>query len=159
MRLLEVRDLRFDDDRIHVRPEVDKDSKEHFLPMDPQLKPALRAAVGPKPSSPERVFAAIPWMTTVRRDLGRACIPYKDEEGRQLDRHAFRSTHATRLLRSGVPVSKARLLTRHAESRTLEKHYNKLGFRDAVTAMEAVPSVAGIPVEGHGRQNGAGKPQ
>ena len=95
-------------------------------------------------------------MKTIRHDLEWAGIAYKDDDGRQLDLRAFCATHATRLLRAGLTVYKARLLTRHAVSRTLEQHCIMLGYRDAVTAMEAVPPVAAIS---YIRENGCTSPR
>lgn len=155
MKLLEVRDIRFEDDQIHVRPEVDKESHEHFLPLPAELKAELRALIPDGADPRQQVFDAIPLMRTVRADLARAGIPYKDEHDRQLDLHALRSTHATRLLRAGVPVAKARLLTRHRESRTLERHYNMLGHRDAVAALNAVPALPVLSVPGNEVESGS----
>ena len=62
----------------------------------------------------------------------------------QLNFHALRTTMATRLLRAGVTASHAKLITRHASTAVLEKHYNALDLTDAKAAMARLPSIEGV---------------
>ncbi len=43
----------------------------------------------------------VPTMKTVKRDLGRAGIPFVDELGRRIDLHALRKTFGTALVLNG----------------------------------------------------------
>ena len=96
-----------------------------------------RASVEPT----DRVSEPVPIVKTIRRDLERAGIDYKDENGRQLAFHALRPTFATRLLRSGIHPSVAIRFTRHGSVKTLEKHYDKLGLEDAKAVIDKLPGI------------------
>lgn len=137
---IERRDLNLDQRMLTVRAEVGKTKKPSVIPLHSELCQALRDSVGAMRPT-ERVFKPVPMMKTFRRDLERAGIDFKDENGRQLDFHALRGTFATRLLRSGIHPSVARRYTRHASVKTLEKHYDMLGLDDAMRDIDKLPGI------------------
>lgn len=137
---IEKRDVDLANGTLMVRAEVSKTNKAQVLPLHEQLRgPLLKRIKRLRPH--DTIFNPIPRMKTYRRDLKRAGISYIDAQGRQLDFHALRGTFATRLLRQGIPPSIARRLTRHKSVKTLEKHYDKLGFDDADAAMKQLPGL------------------
>lgn len=140
LKAIERRDIDLDAGTLTVRAEVSKSGRSHVLPLHQELlKELANRIAGLRPN--DRVFIPVPTIRTFKRDLERAGIPFRDENGRQLDFHALRATFATRLLRQGVPSAVARQLTRHASVRTLEKHYDRIGLADAVEAMRKLPGV------------------
>ncbi|MBL4847631.1 MAG: tyrosine-type recombinase/integrase [Planctomycetes bacterium] len=68
--------------------------------------------------------------STYRRDLVKAGIPYKTEEG-VLDFHALRDGFATLLAREGVPLALAQKLMRHCSADLTSKVYTRLNLGDA----------------------------
>ena len=137
---IEKRDIDLEQCRMVVRAEISKTKKNAILPLHEEMIPLLREKTSLL-NPTDCVFHPVPNILTYQRDLKRAGIDYVDENGRYLDFHSLRGTFATRLLRSGVPVSHARQLTRHASVKTLEKHYDGLGLSDAEQAIRRLPGL------------------
>ena len=140
--------------RVPVR--VDKEDKESVLPLHPELIPLLThhlANRGPR----DPLFDRVPRIQTLRKDLAKAGIDRFNEENERLDFHALRTTLATELIRAGVPLSKVKLVTRHASTKVLEKHYAKLVHPDAESAIRELPSFTDTgEAEPEGNEDDAG---
>src|SRR5262249_14841723 len=89
------------------------------------------------PATP--VFATVPTIKTYKRDLERAGIPYKDEQGRQADFHALRVAFGTYLQRAGVPMRTAMQLMRHTDIRLTPNIYTDPSLLDMAGAVESLP--------------------
>ena len=157
LRQIEKRDFNLPDEQLRVRAEVSKNRDEAILPLHQDMVVLLRDKLaGLNPT--DRVFDPVPNILTLQRDLKKAGIEYKDENGKYLDFHSLRATFATRLLRNGVHPSKAIRLTRHKSVKTLETYYDKLGLNDAEDAMGQLPGLGSAgsgdtePTEGSDRQ-------
>ncbi|MEM6552590.1 MAG: site-specific integrase [Planctomycetota bacterium] len=140
LKQIERRDIDLNARRLTVRVEVSKAKRADVLPIHDDLVDVI-APMTERLGPADKVFTPVPTIKTFKRDLEEAGIPFKDDNGHQLDFHALRSTFATRLLRQGVPAAVARRLTRHASVKTLEKHYDRLGFDEAAAAMQELPGV------------------
>ena len=68
-------------------------------------------------------------------------IVTKDDEGREIDLHALRTTLGTQLARQGVAPQIAQRIMRHGDYRTTLKHYTVLGLTDTTAAMDKLPGV------------------
>ncbi len=64
-----------------------------------------------------------------------------DEDGREIDLHALRTTLGTQLARAGVAPQIAQRIMRHGDYRTTLKHYTVLGLTDTAKAVDALPSI------------------
>jgi integrase len=76
---------------------------------------------------------------TLKADLEAAGIPFKDEQGRQVDFHALRMTADTMLGVAGVPARVRQLFMRHSDIRLTLQTYDDSSLyelQDAVRAME-----------------------
>ena len=62
----------------------------------------------------DRVFRTVPTLGTFKNDLARAGILFRDEHGRQIDRHALRTTFISWLGAAGVDPRVAQSLARHS---------------------------------------------
>lgn len=146
LRKIEKRDIDLNQKRLRVRPEVSKNRTEATLPLHDEMVALFRDKIIMLDVN-DRIFGTIPNNLTFQRDVKKAGIEYKDENGRYFDFHALRSTFATRLLRHDISLSKAIRLTRHKSVKTLEVHYDMLGLSDAEEAMDQLP---GLGFEGDG---------
>ena len=91
LRMLEVRDIDFQAGTLTIRAEVGKSKKPVLLPLHDELRGVLEKHVrNLRPQN--RIFDSIPRIETFQRDLQRAGIANRDEDGRQLDFHALRGT-------------------------------------------------------------------
>ncbi len=118
--LRSLKRLSFDLDSLEPTVTIDagdaKNRKAATLPLRMDTAQDIRGLLASKmPTAP--VFC-MPRPENVvvmlRGDLKAAGIPYRDETGRVVDFHAFRTTFATHLLRSGVDVRTAKDLMRHS---------------------------------------------
>ncbi len=125
---------------LRVPSRVDKEGESSVLPLHPALVEPLREYLRRRPDPREPLFDQIPRIQTLRRDLRRAGIERFNEEEEQLDFHALRTTLATEMIRAGVPLAKAALVTRHRSAKVLERHYVKLASQDAADALGVMPS-------------------
>lgn len=139
-------DIDLKEGTVRVRIGVGKAKREDFVPLHRQVVEALAAIRPDSGSSVERVFATVPNHLTVQRDLKRAGIALVDAEGRRVDLHACRTTTGTMLARAGVAPQVARLVMRHADVRTTQRHYTDLRLTDAARGVDAMPDI-GTPAD------------
>ncbi|MEQ9461102.1 MAG: tyrosine-type recombinase/integrase [Phycisphaeraceae bacterium] len=64
-----------------------------------------------------------------------------DEDGREIDLHALRTTLGTQLARAGVAPQIAQRIMRHGDYRTTLKHYTVLGLTDTARAIESLDAI------------------
>ncbi|MCC6671280.1 MAG: tyrosine-type recombinase/integrase [Planctomycetes bacterium] len=110
------------------------------VPMHPKLVEILlrhRGETRPMPAS--RVFPVPVHDERRVADFTAAGIAIVDELGHVADLHSLRATCCTWLARAGVPVQIAKLVMRHRQAETTEKHYTKLGLLDATGAVAMLP--------------------
>jgi len=88
------------------------------------------------------LFPLVPTIRTFHADCRRAGIDRHDAEGRQIDRHALRTTLGTNLARAGVLPQLAMKVMGHADVQTTMKHYTDLRLADTSRAMNTLPSIA-----------------
>jgi integrase len=143
------------DPRIELRASTTKNWEGGVIPLHPRLVAALRVSykriipAGMKESYPDMrvhrkkrnflssdpVFPRIPVMETLRKDLEKAGIAYKDEKGRQADFHALRTTFGTWLSAVGVAPRVSMDLMRHNSLEMTMKLYtdpDQLPRREAI---------------------------
>ena len=141
LRQLQWRDVRLDQVKpaIQLRPEANKSRREDRVPLNDQATAVLRA-LRPMNAAPlDPVFASIPTLDTLKRDLKKAGISYKDEEGRQFDFHSFRYCFATMLANANVPIRTAIELMRHKDPRLTLQIYTDAGQLDTDVAVDRLP--------------------
>jgi len=192
---LEWRDVNFDEGTLTIRN--GKSGRTDVVPLHPQLADELLARRGTAMPM-ARVFPHPVSNTTRLRDFLNAGLARKevvrdangepvmvkrhdrpskyekvrivttDDEGREIDLHALRTTLGTNLARSGVTPQVAQRIMRHADYRTTLAHYTVLGLNDTSAAIERIaaieaPATVAVAVGGtdlkhqqHPRQPGGG---
>jgi len=121
-------DLDFVHDRLHFR--VTKGDKPFTIPLNPLLKPVLKAIVRlNKPSSGERIFA-LP--SNAARHFHRF---FKKLSKNSITFHSTRVTVASRLARAGYSITKAMRLLNHG-SELVHRQYQRLQAEDVADAYE-----------------------
>lgn len=140
-------DVDLDGGSIRVKVGNAKGKREDaYFPLHPQLAARLREIKSPFFRATDRVFRSVPTVVTFHRDCTRAKIARYDAEGRQLDRHALRTTCGTRLAKSGVSPQLAMKAMGHTDMRVTLKHYTDLRIHDVAQAVAMVPDVEAIPL-------------
>ena len=116
---------------VRVRASITKNRKDSELPLSSDLARSLRA-YRPADAAPfAPVFACgLPNFRTVRRDLVRAGVPFKDEQERRIDFHALRVTFCTNLSLAKVDPRTVMALMRHSDLRLTMKTYPDAGLSD-----------------------------
>lgn len=110
-----------------------KNRKKDTLPIPKSLVPLLREFCRPlQPTAklfPNRMKHKFAWWNcaarTLRVDLKRANIPYRDDSGNYFDFHALRSQFITDLERAGVSLVRAQKLGRHSTPVLTAKYYTR----------------------------------
>ena len=143
LRQLQWRDVRLDQAKpcILLRPEANKSRREDRVPLNPLVSGELRT---PRPDKFEplgRVFPSVPTLETLKRDLERAGVAYRDAEGRQTDFHSLRYTFCTFLARAGVPIRTAMELMRHKDPRLTLQIYTDAGHLETDEAVGRLPTL------------------
>jgi len=122
---------------IHLRASTTKAKRADVLPLHADLAELLKVAKPDFAHPPDRVFFSTPTLGTlrgkwfgkgekrrhVRGDLDRAGIPFADDQGRTIDRHALRITIISWLGAFGVDPRAQIALARHAPTGVTLKHY------------------------------------
>ena len=88
-----------------------------MLPLHPSIIERLRPWLATKTGRIWTAWTKYRWTDAavmLRKDLKRAGIPYRDEQGRFADFHALRHTFISSLARCGVHPAKAKELARHS---------------------------------------------
>ncbi|MGA2583189.1 MAG: tyrosine-type recombinase/integrase [Tepidisphaeraceae bacterium] len=142
-------DVDFDGAMIRVKVGNAKGKIEDvYHPIHPAL---LRELIAIKPmdaKGADKIFTHVPTVVTFHRDCKRAGIPRFDEEGRQLDRHALRTTLGTHLAQYGVLPQQAMKVLGHSDVRITMKHYTALRISDTAKAVQSLPTIqATVAVE------------
>jgi site-specific recombinase XerC len=122
----------------HVRPEIIKTGWKSPIPMLPECAEAILAKWKGLSSSSARFFKAELDSRCLRRDLERAKIAKKDEQGRSADFHSLRYFFCT-LLAKSLPIQKVRVLMMHRDARTTLNLYTDLGLIDVGEDVWALP--------------------
>ncbi|MEM8875294.1 MAG: tyrosine-type recombinase/integrase [Planctomycetota bacterium] len=78
-----------------------------------------------------------------KADLRRAGVAYVDDAGRQVDRHATRTTLGTMLQKAGVSPRAAQDVLRHASMSQTLRHYTDADAFDVAAAVDALPDLTG----------------
>ncbi len=143
VRALQWRDFHLDGDRprVRLRAETTKSKRGDELPLHPDLVDAL---VNAKPSVAQPtdcVFGTTPILRTFKRDLVRAGIPFEDQQGRTVDRHALRTTFISWLGQYGVDPRAQLVLARHAPQGVTLKNYQDFGVFDLWKEIRKLPGI------------------
>ncbi len=138
---LEWQDIHLDGDRpgIKLRAAMTKSRRADELPLHPSLLNALVAAKPPFAQPTDRVFKTAPRLRTFKRDLDRAGIPFEDDQGRTVDRHALRTTFISWLGLYGVDPRAQIVLARHAPQGITLKHYQDFSLLDLWAEIRKLP--------------------
>lgn len=120
-----------------------------YLPLHRALTVTLQAIKPAFTLANTRIFKALPTVRTFHRDCERAKIDRYDAEGRQLDRHALRTTLGTHLARAGVLPQSAMRMLGHTDVRITMKHYTALRIEDTAKAVQALPSIEASKAAGN----------
>lgn len=108
---------------VRARASTTKNRKEAVLSLHPSLAAFLRSIRPPDTAPFTPVFAHVPRVHTLQRDLQAAGIPFLDGRGRRLDFHSLRVTYGTNLTLSGALPRVVMELMRHSEMSLTMKLY------------------------------------
>lgn len=138
---LEWRNIHLGGDRpcIKLRAAMTKSRRSDELPLHPNLRDALADAKPTFAQPTDRVFKTAPRLRTFKRDLDRAGIPFADDQGRTVDRHALRTTFISWLGQFGVDSRAQIRLARHAPQGITLKHYQDFSVLDLWAELRKVP--------------------
>jgi integrase len=117
-----------------------KSRKQAVLPLHPELVAALRE-FRPANSAPFfPVFTySVPRVTTFRRDLVSAGVPFLDGEGRRADFHALRMNYGTNLTLAGTAPRVVMELMRHSDIKLTMRIYTDAGQLPLAEAVSKLP--------------------
>ncbi|HUD82878.1 MAG TPA: site-specific integrase, partial [Candidatus Saccharimonadales bacterium] len=126
---------------VRVRPEINKNRKDQFLPLHSEMVAVLKD-LKPQSVAPNApVFpSGAPTMKEFRADIKAAGIPWVDERGHRIDFHALRTSYITRLQRSGVSPREAMELARHSDMRLTMKTYTDTAQLPLAATVAQLPS-------------------
>jgi hypothetical protein len=145
VRQLEWRDLHLTEDApyIRLRAQTTKANRSDDVDLHPALAKALIDAKPHFARPTDRVFKSVPTLRTFKDDLKLAGIPYKDDEGRQVDRHALRNTFVSWLGAAGVDARIAQRLARHSTIELTTKTYQdkRMLAPNAQAAVQSLPNL------------------
>ena len=117
-----------------------KHRRKDVLPVHPKLAAMLRHWFKGMDRT-DLIFPKLAKRRTslmVKKDLERAGIPYRNDEGIADFHAAGRHTHITELLRNGATLPEARELARHSDIRMTMK-YTHIGIDDQARALSQLP--------------------
>lgn len=125
---------------VTVEAACSKHRRKDVLPLHPELAAMLGLWLkGHSPS--DKLFPKLDRRKTwlmVKKDLERAGIPYKNEDG-IADFHASgRHTYITQLLRNGATLPEAKELARHSDV-NMTMRYTHIGLNDQAKAVANLP--------------------
>jgi integrase len=163
LRALKVRDLFLDGPTPFIRlpAAVEKSRRGADLALRPDLVAAIRAALDERLRSAreaarergtirarldpdERAFVApAGFLRVLGRDLAFAGIAKRDDLGRTVDLHAFRTSLCTHLARAGVPLRTAQAVMRHSDPSLTANIYTDPALLDTAAAVGSLPALAG----------------
>lgn len=123
-----------------VRAAISKNRKEARLPIFRGLVPALEKHLAGR-AGQRLLFASIPRCDTLREDLKRAGIPYKDAEGRQADFHSLRHATSTHMSASHAAPRAQMSMMRHQDMKLTMGTYTDEAHISRREAIEKLPNV------------------
>jgi len=138
--------------RLALTPHVQKGRRPKAvdLPLHPDAWEALtRACAGKGPDDP--VFPTFPSDDTLRRDLARAGIPFRDARGRTASFHSFRKAFVTGLAAAGAGQRSTQALARHASPTMTANVYTDAAL------LPLAAELARLPRLGETLENAIGK--
>jgi integrase len=160
LRALRIRDLFLDGPNPFIRlpAAAEKSRRGADLPLRPDLVGEIRAALGERlreaqESARERgtirarldpadraFVAPVGFLRVLERDLAYAGIPKRDDLGRTVDLHAFRTSLCTHLNRAGVPLRTAQAVMRHSNPSLTANIYTDPTLLDTAAAVGQLPA-------------------
>jgi site-specific recombinase XerD len=126
---------------VTVAAACSKHRRKDVLPLHPELVPQLREwtkGLGPT----DKLFPLLAkkkLSEMIQKDLHRAGIPYRTEEGIADFHAAGRHTYITQLLRNGVSLPAAKELARHTDVK-MTMRYTHIGIEDQAKAVARLPT-------------------
>jgi len=146
LKRLQWRDVRIDDTArpsLTLRAEATKSKRADTIPLQPGLAACLRAArpAGFAPTDP--VFKRVPSFDTWKRDLDRAGISYRGDDGRIVGFHSLRVTFCSELERAGVSPRTIMELMRHRDYKLTAGTYTDVRVIDTYGAVARLPEYDG----------------
>lgn len=117
-----------------------KRRRQDTLPLHPELVNMVREWANGMPRN-EHLFPRFAhkkaWLM-VKKDVERAGIPYRDENGLYADFHASgRHSYVTGLFKCGASITEARESARHTDVK-MTMRYTHVGINDPATALAAL---------------------
>lgn len=123
-----------------VRASISKNHKSATILLRDDVAQELRKLrTADDATDDDLVFRVMPTIYRYKHDLARACIAYKDSQGRQADFHALRHTFATNLARAGINPRVCMELMRHSDMKLTTKVYTDTTLLATDDAVEALP--------------------
>lgn len=118
---------------------ITKNRKQATMRLRAHVADAVRAILPDNPMPFEFVFKnRVPRISTFKRDLRVARIPFETEAGR-VDLHSLRDTLCTNLMVKGVHPRVAQELMRHSELKLTMKTYTDVSQLPVAAALEKLP--------------------
>ena len=128
---------------VRVRASITKTKKEASIPLRTEVIRAIRSIAPDNVLPFEFIFRGkLPRIPTMKKDLAKAGIPFKDTSGRRVDLHALRETFCTNLSATGVYPRVAMELMRHRDIRQTMKTYTDAAQLPLATAIAGLPSLS-----------------
>jgi hypothetical protein len=125
---------------VTVRAAISKNRQSVLLPIHHALVPALEKHLASRPGQ-RLLFASIPRCDTLREDLKRAGIEYKDAEGRQADFHSLRHATSTHLGASHAAPRAQMSMMRHQDMKLTMGTYTDEAHISRREAIEKLPNI------------------
>ena len=126
---------------IVVRDCISKNKITQSVPLHPDLIERLKdKKQGSETNEP--AFEVPSRLHHFKKDLAAADIPFKDEDGRQVDFHALRTTFATFLHSNGANQAVAMQAMRHSDPRLTAITYNDAHLMPVGDAISKLPSIS-----------------
>ena len=140
---------------VTVDAKASKHRRKDVLPLHPKLVAMLREWLAAlKPS--DKLFPLLgkkKLSFAIQRDLKRAGIAYRTEEGIADFHAAGRHTYITQLLRSGASLPEAMELARHTDVK-MTMRYTHIGINDQAKAIAKLPAPKSDPKGPSGKRRG-----
>jgi site-specific recombinase XerD len=163
LRALRVRDLFLDGPTPFIRlpAAAEKSRRGADLPLRPDLAADIavmfaerlrgdreaareRGTIRARLDPADRAFVApVGFLRVLERDLAFAGIAKRDDLGRTVDLHAFRTSLCTHLARAGVPLRTAQAVMRHSDPSLTANIYTDPVLLDTAAAVVSLPSLTG----------------
>ena len=125
---------------VTVRAAISKNRQSVLLPIHHALVPALEKQLAAR-TGLRLLFASIPRCDTLREDLKRAGIAYKDAEGRQADFHSLRHATSTHLGASHAAPRAQMSMMRHQDMKLTMGTYTDEAHISRREAIEKLPNI------------------